>query len=286
MLGDNLKFHFACAERQENFDMLSRAGVHYMLATAYPYIKRIRQKSKTLVSDSMTPPQMLRLGTQHAIMDSGLYSLLFGQEKGYHSEAELYSWFDMLVDFIKMECQGITCVEVDAQKFLGVAKTWELRERFKALLPGTSIINAIHVEDDAKSIDRMIEFSDYIAISTRECRHLYQDSSFSVIRNLVMHIKSKKPAINIHLLGWGESVGASEFRGCTSADASNWQGAVRFTEPFTNWVRGNPIPSILVDRMREIKPKASAVNIRNTIWCEELIHLYKDFNLLTYGDQE
>ena len=61
-------------------------------------------------------------------------------------------------------------VEVDCQKILSPEIAWKFRKEMKRLLPDNRIINVFHLEDGKKGLDRLIDFSDYIAISVPELR--------------------------------------------------------------------------------------------------------------------
>jgi len=125
---------------------------------------------------------------------------MFGSHKGKKDEKLMDAWYNGLVKFTLNNNNNATCVEVDCQKILGVEKAWEYRERFKNDMPNR-IINVFHKEDGQKGLDRLIEFSDYIAISIPELR-IMKKKNYTY--ELASYIKNKKPSIDIHLLGCTE----------------------------------------------------------------------------------
>jgi hemolysin-activating ACP:hemolysin acyltransferase len=115
-------------------------------------------------------------------------------------------------------------VEVDCQKVLGVEKAWEYRMKMQEKVPNR-IINVFHIEDGQKGLDRLIEFSDYIAISVPELRFIGKKNYLNQIAH---YIKNKKPQIDIHLLGCTEKQKLKELNFCSSADSSSWISGVRY----------------------------------------------------------
>lgn len=113
-------------------------------------------------------------------MDSGLFTLMFGADKGKRDEAFLYTWMLKLVDFVKETGFKGTCVEVDCQKILSPEMAWSFRKEMKRLLPNNRIINVFHLEDGKEGLNRMIDFSDYIAISVPELR-IHKSCTYKLI---------------------------------------------------------------------------------------------------------
>jgi hypothetical protein len=109
---------------------------------------------------------------------------------------------------------------------LGIDAAWEYRYKMRDMLQNKQI-NVFHIEDGQKGLDRMIEFSDYIAISVPEIRLVKQNHKEAVYR-LACYIKNKKPGIDIHLLGCTEADLLKQCRFCTSSDSTTWQQANRY----------------------------------------------------------
>lgn len=249
-LPDNVKVHFAGAEVQNQFLAVKELGVRYSLYTAFPFVERmVFDKPKSpimpLNEQKVDPFKYIPLNIvesmKHVIQDSGLFTLMFGSQKGTKDENLMNKWYDALIEFTKKYSAGATCVEVDCQKVLGVEKAWYFRERMRNDLPNNRIINVFHLEDGMKGLDRMIEFSDYIAISVPELRfagkknHVYQ---------LACYIKNKKPEIDIHLLGCTELKLLHKCNFCTSADSTSYVAGKRF-----GFIKGRHISSIKTEEI-------------------------------------
>lgn len=227
----NIKVHFAGCEVMNQFYAVEKLGIKYHLYTAFPFLERTVLKSKIspimpchLKGFEYDIPKYISSKSNHCIQDSGLFTLMFGSHKGQKDEKLMNAWYDGLVEFTLNNNNKATCVEVDCQKILGEEKAWEYRERFKKDIPNR-IINVFHKEDGQKGLDRLIEFSDYIAISVPELRFLGQKKSTVQIAN---YIKNKKPSIDIHLLGCTELKLLKELSFCSSADSTSYIAGKRY----------------------------------------------------------
>lgn len=134
---------------------------------------------------------------------------------------------DKLIAFVQQNGLRATCVEIDCQKVLGVEDAWYFRERMRRLLKNRQI-NVFHFEDGRKGLDRLIEFSDYIALSIPELRIIKPKTFREDTRYLAHYIKDRKPEIDIHLLGCTDMKIIAQNRFCTSADSTTWLSGVRF----------------------------------------------------------
>lgn len=227
----NIKVHFAGAEVMTYFNTFTELGIKHGLYTAFPFLERkvLKTKKSPLIPCQFKGkedliPKYISTKLKHTIQDSGLFTLMFGSHKGQKDEKLMNSWYDGLVEFTLQNKNNATCVEVDCQKILGVEKAWEYRKRFANDIPNR-IKNVFHKEDGQKGLDRLIEFSNYIAISVPELRFLGQKKSVIHIAN---YIKNKKPAIDIHLLGCTELKLLKELSFCSSADSTSYVSATKF----------------------------------------------------------
>jgi hypothetical protein len=223
----NLKVHFAGLENQDFAEVLHKCSkINYSLFTVFPFIahevgiKPMKMKACTIQS-----PIYLQNASRHTIMDSGLFTLMFGAHAGERDAQFVERWYNLIIDFVQKIGYNKTVVEVDCQKILGIEKAWEFRERMKNDLPNNRQINVFHKEDGQKGLDRMIEFSDYIAVSVPELRHLGQKN---YTEKIVNYIKNKKPNIDIHLLGCTENKLLKSLNFCSTADSTSWQQVNRF----------------------------------------------------------
>lgn len=227
MLGENIKVHFAGSDYQQSVvDSLVMADVHYRLFTVYPAIAG--KKKDADFTDKTGVCQRQQSVFNHVIMDSGLFTLMFGGSKGtVQTKQSLLEWQDKLISFVKQNHLDCTCVEIDCQKVLGVEEAWFFRRRMREKLPNKQI-NVFHYEDGKDGLNRLIEFSDYIAISVPEIRIVHSKTFREDTHKLACYIKSKKPEIDIHLLGCTDKKMLCQNRFCTSADSSTWTGVYRF----------------------------------------------------------
>lgn len=243
----NLKVHFAGVETISHFWCSYYANIKYHLFTVYPYIKN---KINTNNISIETTPNLIYNNSKHVIMDSGLFTLMFGSEKGEKDKNFIYKWANLIIEFVQKNNYKGTLVEVDCQKVLGVKEAWELRKLFKQKLDN-KIINVFHIEDGKKGLDKLIEYSDYIAISVPELRVLKKKHYCEKLAN---YIKNKKPEIDIHLLGCTENKLLQKLSFCSSSDSTSWLQPVRFggIDSFYNKKTSNTIDKKqLIDRYQD-----------------------------------
>lgn len=231
MFGSNLKVHFAGSDNSvPHLVAANLANVRYSLFTCYPFIaNKSPDNDFTMGEDDLCVPRIIQPLRQHVIMDSGLFTLMFGAKKHEKQTIEtLTAWQDKTAKFVRQNNLNCTCVEIDCQKVLGVEEAWFFRERMKKVMPNNRHINVFHMEDGRKGLDRLIEFSDYIAISVPELR-IHRPKTYKYeVTYLANYIKNKKPSIDIHLLGCTEKGLLEENKFCTSADSTSWLSGNRY----------------------------------------------------------
>jgi hypothetical protein len=218
----NLKVHFAGVETLPHFLCTNTAGIKYSLFTVFPFIlNKIKKNAKPTFTNI---PNIINNNSNHTIMDSGLFSLMFGAYKGQKDKKFLEKWMHLIIEFINVTGYQGTYVEVDCQKVLGVDEAWNFREYLKKNV-NNRLINVFHQEDGQKGLDRLIEFSDYIALSIPELRIIgKKDYTY----RLANYIKNKKPNIDIHLLGCTENKLLKECNFCSTSDSTSWLSPVRY----------------------------------------------------------
>jgi hypothetical protein len=286
----NIKIHFAGCEVMNKYIPLAELNVRYTLYTAFPFLERhcfTKPKSPLmpchLKHNPNLIPQFIKSNSQHCIQDSGLFTLMFGSQKGERGEQFMDKWYNELINFSAEYSKGITIVEVDCQKVLGVKKAWEYRKRLKADLPNNRQINVFHKEDKQKGLDELIEFSDYIAISVPELRFLKQSNYVVKIAN---YIKNKKPDIDIHLLGCTEKKLLVQLKFCTSSDSTSWVAGQRYGH-----IQGYYNKYIKKEKTLNLYGEEKFNNIRK--WNSEInslglilaIHYHKQLYTNLVGDQ-
>jgi len=223
----NIKVHLATTEIIAQGIAAIAGGSNYGLGTAFPFVYELFNKGKL---DNKKIITRMSKNFNHYILDSGLFTLMFGALKGKKDERYLNKWYECLTDFVLLDGYEGTMVEVDCQKVLGVNKAWEYRLKMKEKVPNR-IINVFHIEDGQKGLERLIEFSDYIAISVPELRFSGKKNHLIKIANF---IKSKKPSIDIHLLGFSEKTKLKELSFCSSCDSSSWISGIRYGQVETS----------------------------------------------------
>lgn len=231
MLGNNIKIHFAGSDNSLPHKIaMDLAGCRYRLFTCYPFIKnKISTGNFKYSEDEVFVPALVNKECKHVIMDSGLFTLMFGAEKNKKQTLDsLIEWQDRIVQFVRQNNFQCTCVEVDCQKVLGVEEAWFLRKRMKQLLPNNRIINVFHLEDGPEGLDRLIDFAEYIAISVPELRIHRRGTYKRDVVELASYIKKRKPSIDIHLLGCTEMDILKKCTFCTSADSTSWLSGNRY----------------------------------------------------------
>ena len=221
-LGSNIKVHFAGSDYQDSvIDSLVLAGVNYRLFTVYPAIAGKNMGDNFVDRSGVVKRQQNTF--KHVIMDSGLFTLMFGgQKKQKQTRQSLTEWQDKTFEFIRQNGYAGTVVEIDCQKVLGVDDAWYFRERMRNKVKNRAI-NVFHYEDGKNGLDRLIEFTDYIAISVPEWRILRPKTFKDNVHRLADYIKNKKPSMDIHLLGCTDKKMLRENSSiCATADSSSW----------------------------------------------------------------
>lgn len=265
---NNIKVHFAGCEVQNQFLAVKELGVSYYLYTAFPFVERmVFGKGKSPImpmrwmnNPSVEIPKFIVESSRHTIQDSGLFTLMFGSQKGKKSDDIINKWYDGLIEFTLRHGQNVTCVECDCQKVLGVEKAWEFRQRMKRDLPNNRIINVFHLEDGQKGLDRLIEYSEYIAISVPELRFAHKKD---YVCQLARYIKKRKPSIDIHLLGCTEIEILKQCAPfCTSCDSTTYITGKRF-----GFIQGHHISSINAQKIKEFigEGKYNKINTMNNV---------------------
>lgn len=222
-LPDNIKVHFASMESTNHIRIVGEMGVQYALYSSFPYVfKKLFGKNGTSDKDR-TIPIMLEGNFKHIIQDSGLFSLLYGAKSHLATSDIVYRWYDALVEWTLEHGQDVTVVEIDCQDILGQEVAWKLREKLREDLPNNRIMNVFHLSDGVKGLDKLIEFSDYIGIGSGT-----PNNSSQTMFEVSTYIKSKKPEMDIHLLGCTTPKTIKKCNFCTSCDSVSWVSPLRF----------------------------------------------------------
>lgn len=217
------RFHLAGLEQVLWLPGVKTAGARNVLLSAYAFIC---DKPRYPIVGSPVPktdiPAILAREFDHVILDSGLFTLMFGADAGARTAADIINWADRLIDFVaEYVPPSVSCVEVDCQKLCGPELAWELRKKMRDKLPRHTIINVIHLEDMPR-LGELVDFAQYVAISVPELRKSELDPVESVHR-LVYFIKNRRPGLPIHLLGCADGkILRPVCSQICSADAATW----------------------------------------------------------------
>ena len=222
----NVKVHFAGYDNDERaIAVLKAAGVRYRLFTSYPFIK-----GRSSDSD-MRVPRLAEMdaGFQHVIMDSGLFTMMFGADKATPKTPEFVrEWMHRICSFAIQNNIKASFVECDCQKLISAEFAWELRREMRAIMPDAEIINVFHLEDGQRGFRELVDFTDYLAISVPELRIAQPKTYRNTVCALARMARRQKPGVKIHLLGCTEKYLLERNRFCTTADSSSWTSSTRF----------------------------------------------------------
>ena len=225
-----MKVHFAGLEQKDYAVILNKvAGINCRLFTVFPFIaKQFGIKPMILTSTLPDVGDFLTKNMNHCIMDSGLFTLMFGAHAGKRDEKFVRAWQEAIIKFVKTTGYKGTVVEVDCQKILGVEMAWELRKQLRKALPNNQQINVFHIEDGEEGLKKMARWSKYIALSIPEFRSLKWKNLPLKVNQLCNIIKKENPGIKIHLLGCTQKNIMQNCKFCDSSDSTSWQQVNRF----------------------------------------------------------
>lgn len=266
MLGENIKVHFATCEQIASSYAVLYGGGLYQLWTCYPFIaSKLGIKTYPQVfkpSKNINIPRTVTGLSKHDILDSGIFTLMFGAGKDLVNERLLDEWLELLIEFINSEKLKASCVEIDCQRILGVEKAWDYRRRFKDALPNNRQINVFHLPDGKKGLDRLIEFSDYIALGVSEFRRFKRKTYKQDIPRICHYIKNKKPEIDIHLLGCTDLSILKNASFCTSSDSASWLSGLKYGYIFKKNIN-HLKKEILLENKASARKIFNALEIKN-----------------------
>lgn len=223
------KVYFAGAETMAHSVLMSSVGVKYALYTSAHWLGGMLGNSRRGPSNGIKETYRFLQGNfKKTILDSGIFTI-YGSP-ALQKDKLVYRWYDAYKKLIADNSIYSTVVEMDAQRFIGAKKTWELRKDFCETFKDREIINVFHYEDGIKGLDEMIEFSSYIAVPAPE-RRLYKSWNFNTILKVAEYIRNKKPDIKIHMLGC-TSKDMLRCRIADTCDSTSWTTVPKFRTLF------------------------------------------------------
>lgn len=217
-----MKVHFA--GHVSFAEPLRLANVNYILDTFYEIRKLSEDRARSHVN--------VMNSYNHSICDSGLFTMMFGAKAGTKiTEEFIYKWQDDYADYLNKYDFKHSYVECDVQKVISPEFAWEMRKKFrKQVKTGATLINAYHLEDE--NPDKLIEWSDYIAISQPELRiELSNEERYKLTRYIAS--KAVMKGKRVHLLGCTEIKMMKEFQYCFSCDSTSWMMGAQYNNFFT-----------------------------------------------------
>lgn len=229
-----MKVHFA--GYVSHCESIDRAGINYVLETFYVL--------KTMSPDRQVEAVRKLNLKKHSIIDSGLFTLMFGAQAGTPiTEQFIIDWQTQYAEMVNRTKFKHTIVECDVQKKLSPGFAWEMRKRFKTQVKN-QIMNVYHLEDE--NPDELIRFSNYIAVSIPELRIFCSKKERYKITEYISS-RAIRAGKKVHLLGCTEKQMMRQFSYCTSSDSTSWNAGDRFgrvpkfsdTEITTNMLHRN-----------------------------------------------
>lgn len=116
MLGSNVKVHFAGSDNDLAASIAcDMSHINYNLFSCYPFIANKKLGDDfTVTGKKVFVPLINQKKRNHMIMDSGLFTLMFGASRGQkQTRQSLEIWQDKMAEFVKANGLTSTCVEVD-----------------------------------------------------------------------------------------------------------------------------------------------------------------------------
>ncbi len=217
-----MRIHLASAENPEWSAVLRDLKYPFRLASYY-YLANDKARLEAVLKDCEDGSNW--------ILDSGLFTLMFGADKGklktfdqyrdyalrYREDVEKWGWRHPIV-------------ECDVQRVLGVDECNRIREEVFKDYRGT-VIYVWHIPEGIEGLKVLAAQHEYIALSVPELRVVYKQPSAGgprVKRALVELLRIAKEAGSdkVHLLGCTE---ADLLRlPAYSADSTSWYSSGRF----------------------------------------------------------
>ena len=218
-----MKIFFASAESRALSHVLSQANIKYALFSGLNIIKRryLYKKKETPYELPRKNLDVVTLPFKETIMDSGLYSMMFGVYRGLLTSIhDAHLWYDSMIETIYEYKINSTIVECDFQKIFPPDVAWQFRYQMRKDLPNHQIINVWHFEDGEKGFERLLEFSDYLGIGVPEWRKHRPKSYKKYIIPLGQKIVAKGK--KLHYLGCTEFTLLKDINFATSCDSTAW----------------------------------------------------------------
>jgi hypothetical protein len=164
------------------------------------------------------------------IMDSGLFTMMFGAGKGKsYNREDLFRYTHTYIDTMQEIDYRSSIVEMDVHKVLGLDSLKEFRSIFEQRWPLDRTIYVWHIEEKLDGLERLAERYPFIAISIPELRIVTQSKRqlAQLLSHAIARANKVNPDIRIHLLGCTQQDLLMQ-SGYFSCDSTSWLGAGKF----------------------------------------------------------
>jgi hypothetical protein len=213
------------------------------------------------------------------IVDSGLYTMMFGAGKGKtYTKDELLKYTGDYLRTMRTLGYDETIVEMDVHKVLGVEHLPQFRGMFEEQWGVDKTIFVWHVEEGMDGWHKLVERYPFVAISCPELRIIRTRGADlkPMILDLIRRARAINPNVRVHLLGNGEPK-ALELAGYYSADTLGWKSGVRFAN-FRLYRSGELLTAHLRSQLVEAYKKAHRERM-----LERVAHLEQQFSWPVFG---
>ena len=238
--------------------VLHALGYPYRLASYY----QVNDPSHAVFECSRQAPQV------EWIMDSGLFSLMFGAGKGLLKGYDAYeAYAKKYVADMKAWGWQHAIVECDVQRVLGVAETHRLRD--EVFRPsGLETIYVWHIPEGEEGLTELARRERRVALSVPEFRSVLGNGRISgggvahaaIMRGLRLIREAKRADQRVHLLGNTERGLVEAPRPADTCDSTSWMSGGRFGQGITFDPKVGAVASIAI-----FSPRWKAWSG----WCEE-----------------
>ena len=188
------------------------------------YFHGVKDGAPKTLTDFATFYHHLRCLGAEWIMDSGLFTMMFGAGKGKtYTKADLLAYTDRYIaDMHTMDFRH-TIVEMDVHKILGMEHVQDFRDKFEKDWSVERTMFVWHLEEKVEGLRTLAKRYPYIALSVPELRRAASTVGplIPCVKKLVGVALAANPKVKIHLLGCTQSR-AMQLPGVYSCDSSSW----------------------------------------------------------------
>jgi hypothetical protein len=186
-------------------------------------------KQHRIPADFKSEYHSFKKGNTSFIMDSGLFTMMFGAGSNQTYEVkELEEYTERYLANVKEMQYEDYIVEMDVHKLFGLKELAKFRKRFVNNYPIDKTIFVWHIEEEIDGWQQMCQTYPYVAISVPELRIVLERKFLKgFIQKMVAEAHKINPQIKIHLLGCTSHTLLSQ-PGYYSADSTSWLQAVKY----------------------------------------------------------